>query len=115
MTVYENDALQAPGSGDRGVRGAAGQATVEVSHNLADIARELGVTGGAGLHGVAKRQEWNSVGAVGKAKVKGRDYVKMSPPLEVDLDYARSHARLPRSSANNSGHHDNEARYDETY
>jgi len=55
--VYGNDALQAPVSGDHGVLGAAVRVTVEVPHNLAGIARELGVTGGVGLHGVAKRQE----------------------------------------------------------
>ena len=54
--AYGNDATQAPASVDPGVLVAAGQATVEVSHNLADIARELGVTGGAGLHGVAKQR-----------------------------------------------------------
>lgn len=50
-----NDGSQAPASVGHGVLVAAGQATVEVLHNLVDIAQELGVMGGAG-HGAAKRR-----------------------------------------------------------
>jgi hypothetical protein len=57
VTVCGNDALQALASVDREVPGAAAQASVEVQHNLAGIAQELGVMGVGGLHGVAKQQE----------------------------------------------------------